>query len=216
MTPGQVDALAWGKMDGLLPAIVQDAATRQLLMLGYMNRAALDATLASGAVTFWSRSKGRLWRKGETSGNVLKLVSVTADCDGDALLVLADPAGPACHRGTASCFGDEQAPGIGWLPQLSRIVAERAAVNPAESYTARLLAEGPLRVAQKVGEEGVELALAGAAGSRDDCIGEAADLLFHLTVLMQARGFGWEEVAAVLRERHGGRASSDPNRPRSP
>ena len=202
MISEQVDALAWDKMDGLLPAVVQDAATRQLLMLGYMNRAALDETLASGAVTFWSRSKARLWRKGETSGNVLRLVSVTADCDGDALLVFAEPAGPTCHLGTASCFSDEQAPGVGWLAQLSRIIAERAAADPEESYTARLLADGALRVAQKIGEEGVEVALAAVARDREGVIEEVADLVFHLAVLMQSRNFGWDEVVAVLRERH--------------
>jgi phosphoribosyl-ATP pyrophosphohydrolase/phosphoribosyl-AMP cyclohydrolase len=203
LSPADLPSLAWEKMDGLLPAIVQDAATLQLLMLGYMNREALDTTLESGFVTFFSRSKQRLWRKGEESGNHLKLVAVQADCDDDALLVLADPAGPTCHLGTTSCFTAETAPGIGWLPALARIVADRAGADPKQSYTARLLAEGPNRIAQKVGEEGVELALAGAAGEREACISEAADLIYHVTVLMQARGFGWDEVTEKLRERHG-------------
>ncbi|MBV9884737.1 MAG: bifunctional phosphoribosyl-AMP cyclohydrolase/phosphoribosyl-ATP diphosphatase HisIE [Sphingomonadaceae bacterium] len=203
LSPAELESLAWEKMDGLLPAIVQDAATLQLLMLGYMNRAALEATLASGFVTFFSRSKQRLWRKGEESGNHLKLVAIHADCDDDALLVLAEPAGPTCHLGTTSCFTGESAPGIGWLPQLARIVAERAAADPKDSYTARLLAEGPSRIAQKVGEEGVELALAGVSGEREACVSEAADLIYHVTVLMQARGFGWNEVTVKLRERHG-------------
>jgi phosphoribosyl-AMP cyclohydrolase / phosphoribosyl-ATP pyrophosphohydrolase len=203
LSEADLSALAWEKMDGLLPAIVQDAATLQLLMLGYMSREALAETLASGFATFFSRSKDRLWRKGEESGHHLKVQAVFADCDEDALLVLAEPVGPTCHLGTASCFGEATAPGIGWLAQLSRIVADRAGADPAESYTARLLREGPSRIAQKVGEEGVELALAGAGGTREACVDEAADLIYHVTVLMQARGFGWDEVAEKLRERHG-------------
>ncbi len=203
LSPADLPALDWEKMDGLLPAVVQDAATLQPLMLGYMSREALQTTLESGFVTFFSRSKQRLWRKGEESGNHLKLVAIHADCDADALLVLAEPAGPTCHLGTASCFTAETAPGIGWLPRLARIVADRAGADPEDSYTARLLAEGPSRIAQKVGEEGVELALAGASGEREACIAEAADLIYHMTVLMLARGFGWGEVTEKLRERHG-------------
>jgi phosphoribosyl-ATP pyrophosphohydrolase/phosphoribosyl-AMP cyclohydrolase len=202
LTPADIDSLDWEKMDGLLPAVVQDADTRQLLMLGYMSREALAATLESGAATFFSRSKQRLWRKGETSGNRLAVRQVLTDCDGDALLVLAEPAGPTCHFGTTSCFGTEAAPGIGWLEQLARIVRGRAGADPEESYTARLLDQGPARIAQKIGEEGVELALAGASGDRDACIAEAADLVFHLTVLMAAREFDWEDVTAELRRRH--------------
>lgn len=204
MTEDEFEALAWAKMDGLLPAVVQDADTGQLLMLGYMNRVALAATLSSGKATFWSRSKQRLWQKGETSGNVLAVRSVAPDCDGDALLIRAVPAGPACHRGTTSCFGEGEADGAGFLAALARIVAERAAAEPEESYTARLLAEGPQRIAQKIGEEGVELALAAVARDTDGCVEETADLLYHLTVLMQARGYGWEDVIEVLKERHKG------------
>ena len=203
LTQADLSTLAWDKMDGLLPAIVQDAATLQPLMLGYMNREALTASLESGFATFFSRSKGRLWRKGETSGNQLAVKAIFADCDDDALLVLAEPAGPTCHLGTTSCFGTETAPGIGWLAQLARIVRERAGADPESSYTARLLGEGPARIAQKVGEEGVELALAGAGGDREACVAEAADLIYHVTVLMQARGFGWSEVTDKLRERRG-------------
>jgi phosphoribosyl-AMP cyclohydrolase / phosphoribosyl-ATP pyrophosphohydrolase len=202
LSEADLSALAWEKMDGLLPAVVQDAATLQLLMLAYMSREALAETMASGFATFFSRSKGRLWRKGEESGNHLKVQAIHADCDGDALLVLAKPAGPTCHLGTTSCFSEASAPGIGWLAQLARIVADRAEADPAESYTARLLGEGPSRIAQKVGEEGVELALAGAGGTKEACVEEAADLLYHVTVLMQARGFGWDEVTQKLRERH--------------
>jgi phosphoribosyl-ATP pyrophosphohydrolase/phosphoribosyl-AMP cyclohydrolase len=197
-----IDALAWDKMEGLLPAIVQDDATGQVLMLGYMNRAALAATLESGFVTFFSRSKGRLWRKGETSGNRLALVSVLPDCDADALLVRAVPDGPTCHRGTPSCFGTDGARGIGFLARLARIVHERAGADPSESYTARLIAEGLPRIAQKVGEEGVELALAAISRDRDGCIEEAADLVYHLIVLMEARGFGWDDMTVRLAERH--------------
>ena len=195
------DALAWGKMDRLLPAVVQDVASGQVLMLGYMDRAALDRTLESGLATFHSRSKGRLWTKGETSGNSLAVRAVHADCDGDALLVLAEPAGPTCHTGAASCFGADVS-GPGWLSELARVVAERAGADPAASYTARLLDEGTTRVAQKVGEEGVELALAAATGDRDGAVGEAADLLFHLTVLMRSTGFSWDEVVGELKRRH--------------
>jgi phosphoribosyl-ATP pyrophosphohydrolase/phosphoribosyl-AMP cyclohydrolase len=201
LTPGDAAALDWDKMDGLLPAVVQDRATGRLLMLGYMNREALDATLTSGFVTFFSRSKQRLWRKGETSGNVLKLLSVHEDCDGDALLVLADPEGPTCHLGTASCFGGEPE-GPGWLAELSRIVASRAASGDESSYTRKLLGAGVERVAQKIGEEGVEVALAAVTRDPHSCANEIADLLYHLAVLMEARGFNWDDVIAVLKSRH--------------
>jgi phosphoribosyl-ATP pyrophosphohydrolase/phosphoribosyl-AMP cyclohydrolase len=171
-------------------------------MLGYMNEEALRYTLTSGLVTFYSRSKARLWTKGETSGNHLKLRAIHPDCDNDALLVLAEPEGPACHLGTESCFTAEGPEGVGWLARLAAIVHQRAGSDKESSYTARLLAEGPSRIAQKVGEEGVELALAGAAGDTQACIDEAADLIYHLTVLMESRGFGWDEVTRVLRERH--------------
>jgi phosphoribosyl-ATP pyrophosphohydrolase/phosphoribosyl-AMP cyclohydrolase len=201
LSPADIDALDWEKMGGLLPALVQDRATGQVLMLGYMSREALEATFEKNRAVFYSRSKGRLWEKGETSGNSLAVCEVRADCDGDALLVKAEPSGPTCHLGTVSCFGGE-ADGAGFLGALGRIVADRAASDPAASYTARLLAAGPAKVAQKVGEEGVELALAAVVRDREGCIEEAADLLYHVTVLMEARGFGWEDVAAVLRRRH--------------
>jgi phosphoribosyl-ATP pyrophosphohydrolase/phosphoribosyl-AMP cyclohydrolase len=202
LTPADLDWLAWIKMDGLLPAIVQDVDTGQILMLGYMDRAALEATLESGFATFFSRSKGRLWQKGETSGNRLAVKAVLADCDEDALLVRAVPEGPTCHLGTTSCFSAEGPSGAGFLAKLARIVHDRAHADPAESYTARLLGEGPARIAQKVGEEGVELALAAVSRDAEGCAEEAADLLYHLIVLMEAKGFGWEDVAKVLEERH--------------
>ena len=206
LTSAELDALAWDKMDGLLPAVVQDRGSGRLLMLGYMNRDALEATLESGFVTFYSRSKQRLWRKGETSGNRLRLSSVHEDCDGDALLVLADPEGPTCHLGTASCFGGEP-DGPGWLAELSAIVHDRAVSGDASSYTRKLLDSGIARVAQKIGEEGVEVSLAALSRDAAGCAEETADLLYHLAVLMEAKGFGWDDVVAVLKQRHA-RASS--------
>jgi phosphoribosyl-ATP pyrophosphohydrolase/phosphoribosyl-AMP cyclohydrolase len=201
LTRADGPGLAWAKMDGLLPAAVQDRLTGRLLMLAYMDREALDSTLESGFATFRSRSKGRLWQKGETSGNRLRVAAVHEDCDGDSLLVLVDPEGPACHLGTTSCFGG--APdGPGWLAELSRIVADRASSGGKARYTASLLREGPQRIAQKVGEEGVEVALAAVARDAAGCAEEVADLLFHLAVLMQALGFSWADVTALLRLRH--------------
>jgi len=201
---GTVDiaALAWDKMAGLLPAVVQDADTGQLLMLGYMNSEALQATLTSGLATFYSRSKARLWQKGETSGNSLAVTAIYADCDDDALLVQAVPSGPTCHLGTTSCFGRAGAQGVGFLARLARIVHDRAGGGGEASYTARLLAQGHAKIAQKVGEEGVEVALAAVTRDREGCIEETADLVYHLTVLMEARGYGWQDVAAALEARH--------------
>lgn len=202
LTEADIGSLDWNKVDGLIPAIVQDAATRQVLMLGFMSREALTATLRDGRATFYSRTRQRLWQKGETSGHFLAVRSVHEDCDGDTLLILADPAGPTCHFGTESCFGGDNSAGAVWLDELSRIVNDRRTADAAESYTARLLRDGPVRIAQKVGEEAVELALAAALGDNKGCIEEAADLLYHLAVLMEARGFSWSDVSAKLRERH--------------
>jgi phosphoribosyl-AMP cyclohydrolase / phosphoribosyl-ATP pyrophosphohydrolase len=203
LTLSDLDGLAWEKMDGLLPAAVQDRRTGRLLMLGYMDREALAASLSSRFATFYSRSRRRLWRKGETSGNHLQVRAIHEDCDGDALLVLADPEGPTCHEGTRSCFGGPGPEGPAWLAELSRTISARAASAPAESHTARLLAEGVPRIAQKVGEEGVEVALAAVAGDPSACAEETADLLYHLCVLMEARGISWDDVISVLRRRHG-------------
>src|SRR5687768_16959873 len=183
LTAAESTGLDWTKMNGLLPAIVQDRKSGRVLMLGYMDRDALAETFASGRVTFWSRSKARLWTKGEKSGDFLELATVHADCDGDSLLILADPHGPTCHFGTVSCFGEALPAGAAWLEELSRIVADRAAADDGESYTRRLLAEGPARIAQKIGEEGVEVALAAVGPSNDACAEEVADLLFHLAVM---------------------------------
>ena len=202
LTAADLDTLAWEKMDGLLPAVVQDADTRQMLMLAYLNPEALAATLESGFVTFFSRSKQRLWQKGETSGNRLALRSIHPDCDGDSLLILALPEGPTCHLGTPSCFAEGGPEGVGWLGLLARIVRDRASADPEQSYTARVLSEGQARIAQKVGEEGVEVALAAVTRDEQGLTEEVADLLYHLTVLMRARGTDWDQVASVLRDRH--------------
>ncbi|MGJ3230473.1 MAG: bifunctional phosphoribosyl-AMP cyclohydrolase/phosphoribosyl-ATP diphosphatase HisIE [Oceanicaulis sp.] len=189
------------KGGGLVPAVVQHADTGEVLMLAYMNAESVAKTHETGAVTFWSRSKNRLWTKGETSGNVLSLVSITPDCDRDTLLVLARPAGPACHLGTRTCFGEAPGPGVGFLGALQQIVETRGAADPAESYTAKLLAKGVLKCAQKVGEEGVETALAGAAEDDEALLNESADLLFHLTVLLKARGLKLADAVKVLEQR---------------
>jgi phosphoribosyl-ATP pyrophosphohydrolase/phosphoribosyl-AMP cyclohydrolase len=195
------EALDFDKGGGLVPVIVQDAATLQVLTLAYMDRAALDETLASGEATFFSRSRGGRWRKGETSGNRLKVVSMTADCDADAVVMAVNPLGPACHLGTTSCFGAAEAGGLGVLARLEMTIAARAGSDPAHSYTARLIAEGPKRIAQKVGEEGVETALAGVAGPDGELASEAADLVFHLLVLLHARGMRLDDVLKALAER---------------
>ena len=203
LTEPEVADLAWNKTGGLIPAIVQDRATGAMLMLGYMDETALRETLRSGLATFFSRSRGQLWQKGATSGNRLRVASVHEDCDGDALLVRADPDGPTCHLGTQSCFGGD-ATGPGWLAELSRIVAARAAAGDPASYTVRLLSEGAPHIAQKIGEEGVEVALAAVTRDSAGCAEEVADLLYHICVLMEARSFGWSEVIERLRERHRG------------
>jgi phosphoribosyl-AMP cyclohydrolase / phosphoribosyl-ATP pyrophosphohydrolase len=192
------DALAWDKQGGLLPAIVQDADNLRVLMLGYMDREALQATLASGRVTFFSRSKQRLWMKGETSGDVLDLVRIETDCDADTLLVQARPRGPTCHLQRASCFPSAPADS---LAELDALVAKRERERPEGSYTTRLFDGGVRGVAQKVGEEGVETALAGVVQDDEALLGESADLLFHLIVLLRARGLSLEDAKRVLEAR---------------
>lgn len=194
-------ALDFDKSGGLIPVVVQDAATLQVLTLAYMDRAALDETLASKEATFFSRSRGGRWRKGETSGDRLNVISITPDCDNDALVLKVRPVGNACHLNRVSCFGTEDAPGLGRIARLEATIAVRAAADPAESWTARLLAEGPKRAAQKVGEEGVETALAGAAGGEAELASEAADLVYHLLVLLRARNMVFQDVLDVLAQR---------------
>ena len=198
MSNAWMDTLAWDKQGGLLPAVVQDASTLRVLMLGYMDRAALLATMEGGEVTFFSRSRQQLWRKGEQSGNVLKLVSVETDCDQDTLLVMAEPAGPTCHLGRSSCFPN--AP-HDVLSALDGRIAGRERERPAGSYTTTLFEAGVRRIAQKVGEEGVETALAGVVQDDDALLGEAADLLYHLLVLLRARGLSLADAKAVLQSR---------------
>ena len=218
------ERVRWGP-EGLVPVVVQDAADGRVLMLAYANAEALAATFATGEVHFYSRSRGRLWRKGETSGNVLRLRSLTLDCDGDALLATVEPAGPACHRGTGSCFDPDGAArdgapvsgqGFGWLETLWSTIADRAATRPAGSYTARLLSAGVDGPARKVAEEATEVlmaakddAVAEAAGEdrtalRAALAGEAADLLYHALVLLAERGLPPAVVIDMLRERHAG------------
>lgn len=193
--------LDFDKAGGLIPVVVQDVATLQVLTLAYMDRAALDETLASGEATFFSRSRGGRWRKGETSGDRLHVVSITPDCDGDALVLKVRPVGNACHLNRISCFGEDDAPGLGRLARLEQAVADRAAADPAESWTARLLAGGVKRIAQKVGEEGVETALAGVAGPDSELAAEAADLVYHLMVLLRARHMVFQDVLDILAQR---------------
>jgi phosphoribosyl-AMP cyclohydrolase / phosphoribosyl-ATP pyrophosphohydrolase len=201
----RIDAsrLDWSKSGGLLPAIVQHWLTGEVLMLGYMNAEALAQTQAIGNATFYSRSKQRLWMKGESSGHVLEVKSIRVDCDADTLLVFAEPHGPTCHLGTTSCFGDTAQPPLGFLAELDALVEKRKALLPEGSYTTRLFNSGTRRIAQKVGEEGVETALAGVAQGDEELLSEAADLIFHLTVLLRARGYGLADVTRVLVERHG-------------
>jgi phosphoribosyl-ATP pyrophosphohydrolase/phosphoribosyl-AMP cyclohydrolase len=190
----------WAKSGGLVPAVIQDSRSGRVLMLGYMNEDALRATLGTSLVTFFSRSKGRLWQKGESSGHFLRVRDIKLDCDGDTLLVLAEPNGPTCHLGTRSCFGDDIAPLLATLSDLADTIRVRRMAPPDESYTARLFAAGTVRIAQKVGEEAVETALAAATES-PTVTNEAADLLYHLLVLLEARDLSLWDVLKILKHR---------------
>jgi phosphoribosyl-ATP pyrophosphohydrolase/phosphoribosyl-AMP cyclohydrolase len=194
-----LEGLDWSKGDGLLPAVLQDADSLQVLMLGYVSAESLQVTLQTGHMTFFSRSKQRLWTKGEQSGNVLAVQSIAVDCDADTLLVRARPAGPTCHTGADSCFPQAAKDFIG---QLDQLVATREAERPAGSYTTSLFDGGIRRIAQKVGEEGVETALAAVVQGDDELLGEASDLVFHLLVLLRARGLGLQDVRTLLESRH--------------
>jgi len=205
VTLDDVGTLDWSKGSGLLPAIVQHARTGRVLMLGYMNDAALRETLGSGRVVFYSRSRETLWTKGETSGNYLNVVDVSTDCDSDAILVLADPIGPTCHKGTESCFAGAaptDAQRLAFLALLENIIANRIADKPESSYTAKLYAKGTGRIAQKVGEEGVETALAAVTRDDEGLVSECADLLFHVLVLLKSRELDLELVVEELKARH--------------
>lgn len=200
-----VRRLDWSKGEGLLPAVIQDAHTGRVLMLGYMNEESLRRTLADGRVVFFSRSRNQLWTKGETSGHFLDVVQVTADCDDDTILVLANPQGPTCHKGTPTCFAEARDPAaarIAFLATLEKTIALRIAESPEGSYTARLFASGIGRIAQKVGEEGVETALAAVTREDPELVGECADLLYHLLVMLKARNLTLERVVQELASRH--------------
>ncbi len=199
------DNIDWKKGNGLVPAIVQHAVTGRVLMLGYMNATALAETQASEWVTFYSRSRKCLWTKGETSGNRLKLRNIELDCDGDTILVQAHPTGPTCHLEKSSCFDhDAELPGFGFVGQLETIISERIKDQPGDSYTAQLAYAGVQRIAQKIGEEGVEVALAAMTGDRREIIGEAADLIYHVLVLLNHQRLSFADVAQQLATRHGG------------
>ena len=194
--------LAWQKGDGLLPCIVQDQLTGKILMQGFMNQQALEHSLETGNVTFYSRSKQRLWTKGETSGFTLQLRDISVDCDLDSILVLATPQGPTCHKGTETCWDQADTPDFSFLAQLEQVIAERKSAAADSSYTAKLYASGIKRIAQKVGEEGVETALAATVGDKEELKNEAADLLYHLMVLLQASDMSMADAIAVLKQRH--------------
>ncbi|AWR61023.1 bifunctional phosphoribosyl-AMP cyclohydrolase/phosphoribosyl-ATP diphosphatase [Proteus mirabilis] len=193
--------LDWQKVDNLMPVIIQNAISGDVLMLGYMDKAALEMTLNSGKVTFYSRTKQHLWTKGETSGNFLKLVDIYPDCDNDTLLILAHPIGPTCHNGTESCFAPAQSQ-WGFLYELENLLRERKSASPDSSYTAQLYASGTKRIAQKVGEEGVETALAATVNDREELKNEASDLLYHLMVLLQDQSLSLSDVIDCLQNRH--------------
>ena len=204
LTQNDIETLDWDKNAGLIPAVIEDAVSGRVLVLAYMNREALQKTLETKRVTFFSRSKGRLWTQGETSGNFLNLVDLAADCDKDTLLVTVNAEGPACHLGTTSCFGNLQSR---WqfLRDLEVLLASRKGADPATSYTASLYARGTKRIAQKVGEEGVETALAATVHDREELRNEAADLVYHLLVLLQAENLELADIIDILRERHAAR-----------
>ncbi len=198
------ERIDWNKVDGLVPAIVQDFQSSQVLMMGYMNQDALQKTAQTGQVTFFSRSKQRLWTKGETSGHVLQLKNMALDCDNDTLLVKVNPIGPTCHTGTTTCWDNDaqEESQMVWLHQLEQLLAARKSADPDSSYTANLYARGTKRISQKVGEEGVEVALAATSGDKAELVCESADLIYHLLVLLQDQGLALSDVIDKLKERH--------------
>lgn len=201
LTAEQLSQLDWEKTEGMIPAVIQHKVSGEVLMLGYMNAQALEETLNSGRVTFWSRTKGRLWTKGESSGHFLNVESITPDCDNDSLLILATPIGPTCHTGTSSCFSPAESD-WSFLYQLEQLLASRKSADPDSSYTASLYARGTKRIAQKVGEEGVETALAATVNDRFELTNEASDLIYHLLVLLQDQDLDLSAVINNLRARH--------------
>ncbi len=202
VTRENLDQLAWDKQQGLIPAIIQDAITGVLLMQAYMNQDSLIQTLETGRVTFFSRTRKRLWEKGETSGNTLLYKEIVSDCDGDSLMVLATPTGPVCHTGAATCWEEGPQPGLTFLSELEGVIAYREIATSESSYTSKLLKRGPKYIAQKVGEEAVETALAAVAGDDEEFLDESADLIYHLLVLIRSRGLTLNDVVSVLKARH--------------
>lgn len=202
ITNENISQLAWNKMNGLIPAIIQHQDTGAVLMQGFMNIEALQQTLSSGLATFYSRAKQALWCKGETSGNYLKVSQVLTDCDQDSLLIACRPVGPTCHLGTESCFPEQKLTQQNFLSQLEQVIASRKNDAPEDSYTAQLFSRGTTKIAQKVGEEGVEVALAAVAETKADLLGECADLFYHTLVLLQDKNIELSEVMAVLQSRH--------------
>jgi len=194
--------LTFDEKTGLIPAIVQDSNTGKVLMLGYMNQEALDKTRRTGRVTFFSRSKQRLWTKGEESGNFLELVSLSEDCDQDALLVKAIPLGPTCHKGTDTCWGEENTDQFGFLTALEDVIRDRRKNAPENSYVSSLFSKGINKIAQKVGEEAVELVIESKDDSEELFLNESADLLFHYLILLQAKGYALSDVVDILKQRH--------------
>ena len=202
VTTENISQLAWQKMDNLIPAIIQHQDTGAVLMQGYMSQASLAATLESGKATFFSRSKQALWVKGETSGNFLNVSQVLTDCDHDSLLIACRPVGPSCHLGTESCFPEQKLSQQNFLSHLEQVIASKRHESPETSYTASLFAKGTTKMAQKVGEEGVEVALAAVAETKEDLLGECADLFYHTLVLLQDKDVELVEVMTVLQNRH--------------
>lgn len=194
--------LDFNKMNGLVPAIIQDAETAKVLMLGYMNQEAYDKTIATGLVTFYSRTRQRLWTKGEESGNFLDVVSIKEDCDHDTLLIQVHPRGPVCHTGTDTCWGEENREPVMFLKELQRFILQRHEEMPEGSYTTSLFQSGINKMAQKVGEEAVETIIEAANGTNDRLIYEGSDLLYHLIVMLTAKGLSIEDLARELEERH--------------
>jgi phosphoribosyl-ATP pyrophosphohydrolase/phosphoribosyl-AMP cyclohydrolase len=195
-------SLNFNKMGGILPAIVQDARTGEVLMLGFMNREAYEKTISEGKACFYSRTKKRLWTKGEESGNFLNVVEILEDCDQDTLLVKVDPVGPVCHTGQRSCFGEPGGKSPGFLSILEDLLRHRKEELPENSYTSKLFRSGVNKIAQKLGEEAVELIIESKDQDDGRFLNEAADLLFHLLILLVERGYGLEDVAGILEERH--------------
>lgn len=196
-------ALNFEKLDGLIPAIAQDACTNRVLMLGFMNREALEVTRKTGFATFYSRTRRQIWTKGETSGNYMKVLEIIPDCDGDTLLIKVSPQGPVCHTGSDTCFDEQNSNTLGFIEHLERVIENRKEANAEQSYTAKLLAAGSKRIAKKVGEEAVELALEAESGTDERLLDEAADLIYHTLVLLSSRNLNFSQVIDTLKLRHG-------------